>query len=98
MSSNHEVSSDEVLHMAQLSRLAVTSEELEQFRQQFTGILGHMDRLAMVDTGNVEPLYSPIQQEAGEREDRADNRRSREEILANAPETDGVYFIVPRIV
>lgn len=32
------------------------------------------------------------------REDRAERTRTREEILANAPESDGGYFVVPRIV
>ena len=32
------------------------------------------------------------------REDVAERRRTREEILAGAPETDGTYFVVPRIV
>lgn len=98
MSNKHEVSREEVLHMAELSRLSISDDELEQFRQQFSGILGHMDKLALVNTDNVEPLYSPLQQDAPERDDLADNKRSREEILANAPATDGVYFIVPRIV
>lgn len=98
MSNKHEISREEVLHMAELSRLFISADELEQFRQQFTGILGHMDSLALVNTENIEPLYTPVQQDSSERDDIVDNKRSREEILANAPETDGVYFIVPRIV
>ena len=57
-----------------------------------------MDVLAQVNTENVDPLYSPVQHVAEGREDRAVNRRAREEVLANAPEADGEYFIVPRIV
>lgn len=92
------VSREEVRHMAALSRLAVTEEEERLFARQFGEILGHMDRLSRVDTEGVEPLYSPLAHAAATRPDEAANRRERAEILANAPETDGEYFVVPRIV
>ena len=57
-----------------------------------------MDVLAQVDTSDVEPLYSPAQHPGPQREDVSARRRERSEVLANAPEADGEYFIVPRIV
>jgi Molecular chaperone len=57
-----------------------------------------MDVLARVDTNEVEPLYSPAQHPGPLREDVAARKRERTEVLANAPEADGEYFIVPRIV
>lgn len=92
------VSSEEVRHMAALSRLAVTEEEERLFARQFGDILAHMALLSKVDTEGVEPLYSPHAHAAATRPDEALNRRTRAEILANAPETDGEYFVVPRIV
>ena len=92
------VSREEVRHMAALSRLAVTEEEERLFARQFGDILAHMDLLSRVETDGVEPLYSPLAHAAATRPDEAVNRRSRAEILANAPETDGEYFVVPRIV
>ena len=61
-------------------------------------ILAYMDVLAQVDTSDVEPLYSPAQHPGPQREDVAARKRERSEVLANAPEADGEYFIVPRIV
>ena len=92
------VSREEVRHMAALSRLAVMEEEERLFARQFGEILGHMDRLSRVDTEGVEPLYSPLEHAAATRPDESLQRRERAEILANAPETDGEYFVVPRIV
>lgn len=92
------VSREEVRHMAALSRLAVTEEEERLFARQFGDILAHMDLLSRVDTKDVEPLYSPHAHAAATRPDEAASLRTREEILANAPETDGEYFVVPRIV
>ena len=93
-----EVSAEEVLHMASLSRLKVDEEELRLFCRQFSQILEHMNILASVDTEGIEPCYSPVFYSAPLREDYMDNKRTSKEILANAPETDGQYFIVPRII
>ncbi|MBD5646702.1 MAG: Asp-tRNA(Asn)/Glu-tRNA(Gln) amidotransferase subunit GatC [Desulfovibrio sp.] len=92
------VSIEEVRHMAALSRLAVTEEEERLFARQFGNILAHMALLSSVDTEGVEPLYSPLAHAAATRPDEGANLRTRAEVLANAPETDGEYFIVPRIV
>ena len=92
------VSREEVRHMAALSRLTVTEDEERLFARQFGDILGHMDLLSRVDTEGVEPLYSPLAHAAATRPDEAANLRTRAEVLANAPETDGEYFMVPRIV
>lgn len=93
-----EVSSAEVRHMALLSRLAISGREEELFRRQFGEILGHVAILEKVATDGVEPLYSPVEHPGLQRDDAAYDLRSRDEILANAPETDGQSFVVPRIV
>ena len=93
-----EISKETVAHMATLARLSVTEEEKALFARQFGDILAYMDVLSRVDTSNVEPLYSPVLHASAMREDQAVRRRSREEILQNAPERDEGLFIVPRIV
>lgn len=84
--------------MAALCKLEITEAEEELFTVQFSGILAHMAVLNGVDTENVEPLYNPLSGSARTREDVARDIRERDEVLANAPETDGQYFIVPKIV
>lgn len=93
-----EISPEEVRHLAQLSRIVVSAEEERLFCRQFGDILGYVEILNDVDTSGVEPLYSPVQHAGWLREDERRNIRDRSEILANAPETDGECFIVPRIV
>ncbi|SDB30238.1 aspartyl/glutamyl-tRNA(Asn/Gln) amidotransferase subunit C [Desulfonatronum thiosulfatophilum] len=92
------ISTDEVAKVAGLARLNLKPEKLEQFAGQFNDILGYMEKLNELDTSGVEPLFSPVNHETVFRDDDVRQEYSREEILANAPETDGSYFIVPRIV
>lgn len=94
----HSVKPEEVRHMAKLSRLVVSEGEVALFCQQFSEILSYMDLLATANTEGLEPLYTPAEQPEWQRNDDAENLRSQKEILANAPQTDGENFIVPKIV
>ena len=92
------VTRQDVLHMAQLSRLTVGEDEIDLFCRQLSDILGYMDILEKVDTSSVEPLYSPVVHVPTMREDVAENKRTREEMLANSPDRTEEYYVVPRIV
>ncbi len=92
------ISVDEVAKVAGLARLNLEPEKAEQFAVQFNDILDYMRKLNELDTSGVEPLYSPVTHETVFRDDNVRMEYSREELLGNAPETDGSYFIVPRIV
>lgn len=102
-----ESSKDRVINIAALSRLdlgaGLEGEEAEKnlatFAAQFDDIVALMDTLAEVETKGVEPLYWPLAAPATPpREDAVDRDNTREDVLRNAPEQDGQFFIVPRIV
>ena len=89
---------DDMMPLARLARLSPDPDRLGRYGAQCADILNYMELLGEVDTREVEPLYSPIEHEAAYRADLPERRRTRDEILANAPETDGQFFVVPRIV
>lgn len=93
-----DLSIETVRHMAKLSRLIIDEGEEKLFAHQFGQIVGHMNVLNQVDTTGIEPLYNPCQHAGATRADEACNLRTCQEMLANAPETDGACFLVPRIV
>lgn len=89
---------DQAAAIAKLARLAPGPALLNRFAAQSVDILSAMETLAEVDTSGVSPMYSPMEHAAVLREDTAKQVHSRDAILQNAPETDGEFFIVPRIV
>jgi aspartyl-tRNA(Asn)/glutamyl-tRNA(Gln) amidotransferase subunit C len=91
-------SPDDVAKVAVLARLRLDESRLSTFAGQFSDIVDHMDRLGQVDTEGVEPLYSPVEHLSRLREDAVRKDYERKDVLANAPETDGAFFIVPKIV
>ncbi len=88
----------DMAYLSRLSRLSPDEATLEKFSAQCGDILKYMDILSEVDTAGVEPLYSPVAHDKVTREDREERRWDRSQVLANAPESDGQFFVVPRIV
>lgn len=93
-------SKERVKKIAGLSRLDLGGgEKLDVFASQFDDIVALMDTLTGVNTEGVEPLYWPLAAPvSAPREDAVCRTNTREELLQNAPEQDGRFFIVPRIV
>jgi len=89
---------EQAAKVAALARLRLSEDKLERLAAQMGDILAFMDTLASCDTTNVAPLYSPVEHDAPLREDIAVKTCRREDILKQAPESDGRFFVVPRIV
>lgn len=92
------LSTEDAAKIAKLARLDLAPEKLELFAGQFNDILGYMELLGEVDTSDVAPLYSPSEHSTVFREDKVQKRYERDDVLSNAPETDGEFFVVPKIV
>ena len=84
--------------VAKLARLKLTDEERETFGNQLEQILTHMEQLNRLDTTGVEPTSHAIPVHNAFREDEARPSFSKEEVLKIAPEPEGGYFRVPRII
>jgi len=89
---------EHIVHIADLAKLDPEPATLDRFGRQCMHILGYIEVLGEVDTAQVEPLYSPLAQDEALRADAADASDQRAAMLANASETDGAFFVVPRIV
>jgi aspartyl-tRNA(Asn)/glutamyl-tRNA(Gln) amidotransferase subunit C len=98
MRTSVKISPEKALHIAALARLEISPEQAAVLAAQMDDILGYMDTLNELDTTHVVPMYTPVDQGEPLREDSVKKQFPRARILQNAPETDGQYFIVPRIV
>lgn len=51
------VTKDDILRLAKLSKIALTSEEIEKFQDEITAILTHIEQLQKINTDSFEPTY-----------------------------------------
>jgi aspartyl-tRNA(Asn)/glutamyl-tRNA(Gln) amidotransferase subunit C len=108
------VTEKDVAYVADLGNLELTAEERTRMVRDLNSILGHIDSLNELDTTNVPPMaqvsdrYGVDQSKQGSerfayasREDVLNGLRkslSHDVALANAPDSDGTFFKVPKVI
>ena len=88
----------DVEHVAYLARLGLTPEELARLEGQLNHILDQYAKLAELDTDAIPPTAQTIELENILRDDVARPSMAPEDVLANAPQRDGDFFVVPAIL
>jgi aspartyl-tRNA(Asn)/glutamyl-tRNA(Gln) amidotransferase subunit C len=92
------LSREEVQRVAVLARLRLTPEEQSSLTDELDRILGYMDKLNQLDTADVDLFSHAANITNTLREDRVTNRPNADALLANAPDRDGTFFKVPKII
>ncbi|MHC4619358.1 MAG: Asp-tRNA(Asn)/Glu-tRNA(Gln) amidotransferase subunit GatC [Planctomycetota bacterium] len=92
------IDKEQVRKVAKLSRLELTEAEVEEFTGQLSAILDYVEKMNELDTANVEPLAHCLPVSNVFREDVVKESLGTEKALANAPERDGEFFKVPKIL
>ena len=92
------LSSEEVLHVAELARLSLRPEEVELFTRQLNDILAYVQKLEELDTTGVAPLAHVIPLVNAFREDVVREGLPLEAALKNAPAREEGSFLVPRVI
>ena len=87
-----------VARIARLARIAVPEDELAPLADELSHIMKWIEQLNEVDTEGVPPMTSVVAMQLAWREDRVTDGGRPEDILANAPERDDGYFVVPKVV
>lgn len=93
-----EISREEVAHLAKLSRLALSDQELEQFATQIDKIVDSVSAVGKVDAEGVEPMSHPHSVVAPMREDVIVRTLTAEQALDQAPAAEDERFVVPQIL
>lgn len=88
----------QVRHVAKLGRLKLADADVARYASQLTAILGYVAQLKAVDVTGVEPMAHPLPLKNVMREDVVTPALPVETVLANAPQRDGPYFAVPKVL
>ena len=92
------ITPDDVRKVAKLARLALPDADLQRLSGQLESILGYVAKLGQVDLTGVEPLAHALPLHNVLREDVPGPALPLEKVLQNAPQTDGPFFAVPKVI
>ena len=81
-----------------LSRLRLDDEKSKKILSDLDTIIEMIDALSSTDTENISPLYNPLEETARKFNDEIKSDNNKELFLDIAPESDGNFFLVPRVV
>ncbi|MBB4121551.1 Asp-tRNA(Asn)/Glu-tRNA(Gln) amidotransferase subunit GatC [Martelella radicis] len=87
-----------VKRVAKLARIAVDDASAERMTGELNAILGFVEQLDEVDVSGVEPMTSVMPMEMKKRHDVVTDGDKADDIVANAPESERNFFLVPKVV
>ena len=86
---------EQVLHVAKLSRLKLSEEEVERMAGELSAVLDHVERISALDLDGVEPTTHVVELENVLRADEPRASLPRERALEPAPDPADGFFRVP---
>ena len=88
----------QIEQIASLSRIKLTDDEKDIFREQLTDILGYIEKLNELDTDDVQPMAHTTSIKNVFREDQQKSSFPRQEILELSPSSANGFFKVPKVL
>jgi aspartyl-tRNA(Asn)/glutamyl-tRNA(Gln) amidotransferase subunit C len=87
-----------VRRIAHLARIAVKEEEVEHLRGELNARLAFVEQLQEVNVDGVEPMTSVTPMAMKQRADVVTDGGNPEAVLANAPQTEDNFYLVPKVI
>ena len=93
------ITKEEIKKIASLAKINISDDELDNYSDQISKILQYMSTLNDADTSKVDEFSNQLfNNNQSLREDEIEKSLDRDEVLKLAPDSDGVYFKVPKII
>jgi aspartyl-tRNA(Asn)/glutamyl-tRNA(Gln) amidotransferase subunit C len=92
------VDTETVRRVAHLARMAVAEDEIEGLGRELNAMLAFVEQLADIDVTGVEPMTSVTPMAMKMRQDEVSDGNIADAVLANAPEREDHFFVVPKVV
>ena len=87
-----------VRRIAQLARIAVRDDEIQHLEGELNAMLAFVEQLSDVNIDGVEPMTSVMPMEMKKRTDVVNDGNIADDIVKNAPATEGHFFLVPKVI
>ena len=92
------ITPEEVLKIANLARLQIKEDEVEQYAKDLSSIIGLVEQMNAVDTKNIVPMAHPLDATQRLREDEVREENQRDTFQAVAPAAEKGLYLVPKVI
>ncbi|MGM5482642.1 MAG: Asp-tRNA(Asn)/Glu-tRNA(Gln) amidotransferase subunit GatC [Nanobdellota archaeon] len=90
-----EIDKSLIKHVAELARINLTEDEVEEFTPQLREVFKHCEKISEIDTRDIEPSFQPIKIRDSLRDDIIEDSLSQKEALRNTKHKKDGYFRGP---
>ena len=88
----------EVKKVAQLAKIRITGDEIEEVASRIKKILHLIDQMQSVDTDSIQPMSHPFDGKQILRSDTVTEENNRDELQKIAPQVGNGLFLVPKVI
>jgi aspartyl-tRNA(Asn)/glutamyl-tRNA(Gln) amidotransferase subunit C len=92
------IDKDKIKHTAKLARISLEEKKTESLSKDLSNIFNFIEKLNKINTDQVKPLTSILDQTLRTREDEVTDGGIRDKILKNSPNKNEEFFIVPKVI
>jgi len=92
------VDKETVQRIAKLARIALDETQTAAMEQELNALLSWVEQLQEVDVESVAPMTSVVEQRLKMRDDVVTDGGYAEDLMRNAPQSEGHFFVVPKVV
>ena len=92
------IDKDKIKHVSKLARISVDEKNIDGLTKDLSSIFKFIEQLNELNTDNVEPLSSILNEPLRSRKDVINDGKIREKILENSPKKNEEFFVVPKVI
>ena len=92
------IDKDKIKHTAKLARISLDENKTESLSKDLSNIFNFIEKLNKINTDQVKPLTSILDQTLRTREDEVTDGGIRDKTLKNSPNKNEEFFIVPKVI
>jgi len=98
MAVKNDITEEEVKHIAKLSRIALSDDEVKEYTKQITDVFDYMHKLDELDIHDVQPTFHPILHNNRLRNDDVGASFTQDEALSTSSRKEDGYFKVQAVI
>ena len=92
------IDKDKIKHVSKLARISVDEKKIDSLTKDLSSIFKFIEQLNELNTDNVEPLSSILNEPLRSRKDKINDGKIRDKILENSPNKNNEFFVVPKVI